>query len=77
MTLEVLFELESAPPYTPTQRDVIMSRLAEIDAQTTKPRTLRELALSNQLTLTWVTKLDAEANTLRTELSTLNTTETV
>jgi len=46
-------------------------RLCEIDAQTAKPRTMRELALNNASTIDFVTKLDAEAATLRAELATL------
>lgn len=53
----------------PTRREIVVARLAEIDAITTKPRTMRELSLNNAATIAFVTKLDAEAGTLRTELA--------
>lgn len=59
----------SEPP-TPvvSRREEIIARLAEIDKQTTKSRTMRELALNNAVTLAWVAQLDAEAADLRAEL---------
>lgn len=56
------------PPPAPSRREQITSRLEEIDKQTTKPRTVRELALGNEATVAWVSALDAEAAALRTEL---------
>lgn len=54
-----------------SRKDAILERLAEIDKLTTKPRTTRELALGNTATKAWVTALDSEAATLRTELAAL------
>lgn len=61
--------IEEAAEYSPTRRDEIITRLSEIDRLTTKPRTTRELALGNAATKAWVTALDSEAATLRTELA--------
>ena len=55
----------------PPRRAVIIARLEEIDAITTKPRTIRELSLNNAGTIAWVTVLDNEATALRGELATL------
>lgn len=60
-----IVEVETAP----TRKDAVLARLAEIDKLTAKPRTTRELALGNTATKTWVTALDSEAVTLRTELA--------
>lgn len=63
--------IEEAAEYIPTRKDAVLARLAEIDKLTTKPRTTRELALGNTATKAWVTALDSEAATLRTELAAL------
>lgn len=54
-----------------TRRDAIFTALADIDTRTTKPRTLRELALGNGKTIAWVAAQDAKAEMLREELATL------
>jgi hypothetical protein len=53
----------------PSRKDVILARLAEIDATTDKPRTRRELALARAATKAWLQVLDNEADVLRTELA--------
>ncbi len=58
-------------PPSPTRRDVILSRLSEIDAITDRPRTRRELALAKNATKAWLQTLDDEADALREELKTL------
>ena len=64
---------DAAPsaPSAPTRKDVIVERLAEIDRQASKPRTMREMMLNKAATISWVTTLDNEAIALRTEFSTL------
>lgn len=57
--------------YLPPRREGILTRLAEIDAISDKPRTRRELTLSKAATKTWLQGLDDEATTLRAELATL------
>ena len=64
-------ELPEPPPPAPSRRDEILAELATIDAQTTKPRTTREMLLGNQDTIAWVTSLDIRAEALRAELATL------
>lgn len=53
----------------PSRKEVILSRLAEIDTTFDKPRTRRELALSKGATKAWLQALDDEAAALRTELA--------
>lgn len=67
-TEEKQYTAPVAPP-APTRRDVIIARLLEIDATTDKPRTRRELQLNKAATRAWLETLDAEADTLRTELA--------
>lgn len=57
---------------SPNRKDAILTRLAEIDATSDKPRTRRELALSRAATKTWLQALDDEAVALRTELAAVN-----
>lgn len=60
-----------APPAPDTReirRAEILAELAQIDAETTKPRTMRELALNIQATIDWVTAQNNRANLLREEL---------
>ena len=54
---------------TPSRKDVILLRLAAIDRDTSKPRTLREMQLNKASTKTWLETLDNEAVALRTELA--------
>ena len=59
------------PDLRPIRRAEIFAELAKIDADTTKPRTLRELSLGIQSTIDWVQTQDAKAVALRADLSTL------
>ncbi len=60
-----------APDMRPARREAILAELAKIDADTTKPRTLRELSIGVQATIDWVAAQDAKAVALRAELNTL------
>lgn len=59
----------ASPPPGPGRKEAVLSRLAEIDAISDKPRTRRELALSKNATKVWLQTLDDEATALRTELA--------
>jgi len=52
-----------------SRRDVIIARLAAIDATSDKPRTRRELAIDRAGTKAWLQTLDIEASNLRAELA--------
>jgi len=54
-----------------SRKSEILAALTDIDAQTDKPRTHREIALGNAKTISWVAGLDAQALALRTELALL------
>lgn len=64
-------ELHSEVTQQMQRRAQILAQLATIDAQTTKPRTVRELALGNTDALAWVRTQNAQAATLRAELAAL------
>ncbi len=59
------------PDPKPAQREAIQDQLDKIDKQTNKPRTLREIQLGNQATMTWLAQQDALAVTLRAQLAAL------
>lgn len=50
------------------RREQIKQQLADIDAATTKPRTIREMQLGNAAAIAWVQQQDELAATLRAEL---------
>lgn len=54
-----------------TRKAEIWAELAVIDAQTTKPRTIRELSLGNAEAIAWVQAQDYKAASLRAELAAL------
>ncbi|MFH1010334.1 MAG: hypothetical protein V1784_03765 [bacterium] len=62
----IIRELDRPAPADPNAP--ILARLAEVDAQTTKPRTMRELALGNTDTIAWVRAKDKDAAALRAQL---------
>lgn len=53
------------------QKSLLFAQLEELDRVTMKPRTQRELALSNPAVLTWLAEQDAEAAILRAQLAAL------
>lgn len=67
----VTFMQKPVSPVPPHRRGEILTLLASIDAQTAKPRTMREMLLGNTSTIAFVAALDAQAATLRTELAKL------
>ena len=57
------------PSAAALRRAEILTRLAQIDETTDKPRTRREMLLAKAQTKAWVQTLDDEATALRTELA--------
>ena len=59
---------QHVPDPAPSQKEVILAQLAEIDAKSDSPRARREALLGNH---TWLTALDAQAVALRAQLAAL------
>lgn len=62
---------EPLAPFVPGRKEEILAALEKIDADTNKPRTVREIRLNKQATLAWLQAKDDEAVALRAELATL------
>lgn len=56
------------PEPAPDPKIAILAQLAAIDAETSKPRTVREVELGNADTIAWLESKDAEAKALRAQL---------
>jgi len=59
------------PDPKPAERAALQSQLDEIDAQTNKPRTLREVQLGVPATLAWLEQQNVQAGILRAQLRAL------
>lgn len=70
-TADAIYSEPPAPDTRPAQRSAILAQLAAIDAQTAKPRTLREMQLGNTATVAWLQARDDEAADLRAQLAAL------
>ena len=67
----IIREIVREPSAAAIQRAEILAQLDVIDASTDKPRTRRELALSNAAAKAWVQARDDEATALRAALAKL------